>query len=143
MQDRPTPDELLAAVRALLERDVLPALTDRGLRYQALIALSALGIVEREAAGEAGRLGTELARLEHLLGLPHVPAPAEPAELRARVIAANRELCDRIRTGEADGDPWRARVLAHLREAVEDKVATSNPARLATLRRSRAEERTS
>lgn len=66
MRDRPTAAELLQAVGEFLERELLPALEDPGLRFQTLVALNALGIARRELAlGEAleGEEGRELAAL--------------------------------------------------------------------------------
>ena len=67
--DRPTLDELLEAVGEFLERELLPHVADPRLRFQTLVALSALGIARRELAlGEAlaeedrRELGTLLGR---------------------------------------------------------------------------------
>jgi hypothetical protein len=49
--DRPTADELAAAVREFLETEIAPVLDDPRLRFRALVAMNALGIVEREVAG--------------------------------------------------------------------------------------------
>jgi hypothetical protein len=130
VQDRPTSAELLAAVREFLTRDLAGHLTDPRLRYRCLIAASVLAIVERESDGEAARLGAELARLDALLGRPASETPAAMATLRQRVLEASGELSRRIRTGEADRGPWRARVLEHVRASVEAKVAIDNPAEL-------------
>jgi hypothetical protein len=134
MQDRPSAVELIEAVREFIEREVLPALTDQGVRYRTLIALSALRIVEREVPGREARLRAELAALADLLGWPPGPAPEDPARLEARVIEANHALCERIRRGEADAGLFRARVLAHARAMVEEKLGISDPQRLAVLR---------
>lgn len=48
--DRPTAAELAAAVREFLETEVLPATGDQRLRFRTLVAMNALGIVEREVA---------------------------------------------------------------------------------------------
>jgi hypothetical protein len=49
MTDRPSAGELAAAVRDFLEGEILPALDDRRLRFRTLVAMNALGIVERES----------------------------------------------------------------------------------------------
>ena len=49
MTDRPSAGELAAAVRDFLEAEILPALDDRRLRFRTLVAMNALGIVERES----------------------------------------------------------------------------------------------
>ena len=49
MSDRPSAGELASAVRDFLEAEILPALDDRRLRFRTLVAMNALGIVERES----------------------------------------------------------------------------------------------
>lgn len=141
MQDRPTTVELLQAVREFLAWDVVPTVADRGLRYQMAIALHALGIVEREVSDHEARLRAELDALHDLLGRPPAPPAADRAVQEARVVEANRELCERIRAGAADRGPWQARVLVHVQAVVEDKLRTSSPERLRTLLAGRAEAR--
>lgn len=68
--DRPTAEELAESVREFLETEILPVLDDPRLRFRTLVAMNALGMVEREAA-----------------------APPEDHE-------ADRELARRIRAGE-------------------------------------------
>jgi hypothetical protein len=62
--DRPTAQELVEAVREFLESELLPTLDDHRLRFRTLVAMNALGIVEREvvAAPEDRAADTELAR---------------------------------------------------------------------------------
>jgi hypothetical protein len=71
MADRPTAAELAEAVREFLETEILPLLDDHRLRFRTLVAMNALGMVERETA-----------------------APPPDSE-------ADRELARRIRAGEA------------------------------------------
>ena len=130
MQDRPTALELLQAIRDLLEQEILPSLTDARLKYRTLIAINVLRMLEREVPEEEGRLRAELGALQELLDLPRTAPPADAALLRRRVLEANLELCERIRQGLADADPWRQRVLAHVRSAVEEKLRINNPSRL-------------
>jgi len=127
MQDRPTPVELIEAVRDFLAGEVAPALSDRSLRYRMRIALHALGIVAREVPEEEARLLAEREALLSLLDLPCPAPPSDPRLLRAWVLEANRTLCERIRAGAADADPWRERVLAHLQRIAEEKLQGSNP----------------
>ena len=134
MQDRPTSVELLQAVREFLEGDVASAITDRGLRYRLRIALHVLAIVEREMPGEESRLRAEFEDLQRLLGLPRTAPPAEGDDLRRRVLEMNRTLCERIRAGDADREPWRERVFSHVQRLVETKLGGSNPERLDTFR---------
>lgn len=62
--DRPTAAELAQAVREFLEGEILPALSDHRLRFRTLVAMNALGIVERETAAPPADRGAdeELAR---------------------------------------------------------------------------------
>ncbi len=48
--DRPTAAELAEAVREFLEAELLPVLDDHRLRFRTLVAMNALGMVERETA---------------------------------------------------------------------------------------------
>ena len=48
MSERPTPDELAAAIEEFLAAEILPTLEDHRLRFRMLVALNALGIVRRE-----------------------------------------------------------------------------------------------
>jgi uncharacterized protein DUF6285 len=54
VSDRPSAAELTAAVREFLESELLPTLTDHRLRFRTLVAMNALGIVERESPPPAG-----------------------------------------------------------------------------------------
>ena len=127
MQDRPSPVELIEAVRDFLAGEVAPALADRGLRYRMRIALHVLGIVAREVPDEEPRLRAEREALLSLLDLPPSAPPGDSRLLRAWVLDANRTLCERIRSGAADTGPWRERVLAHLQHVVDEKLQGSNP----------------
>jgi hypothetical protein len=49
MTDRPSAGELAAAVREFLETEILPLLDDHRVRFRTLVAMNALGIVERES----------------------------------------------------------------------------------------------
>jgi hypothetical protein len=48
--DRPSARELVEAAREFVEREILPTLDDRRLRFRTLVALNALGIAARELA---------------------------------------------------------------------------------------------
>jgi len=47
---RPTAEELAKAIEEFLAGEILPTLSDPRLRFRTLVALNALGIVERELA---------------------------------------------------------------------------------------------
>ena len=131
MQDRPTADELLAAIEGFLEHDILPTV-DGATQFHARVALAALRIIRRELALEDTQLEAELAGLAAVLGLPGATEAGPPPEERRRLIVARTEtLCDRIREGHADSGPLRAAVLAHIRATVRSKLEVSNPRWLA------------
>jgi hypothetical protein len=71
VKDRPSAVELVEATREFLEREVLPTLADRRLRFRALVAINALGIAQRELDSSE----------------PDVLTPAEAAELARRIRA--------------------------------------------------------
>lgn len=131
MQDRPHARELLDAVRAFLEEQVVPAL--EGTRqFHARVAANVLAIVGRELEGGESQLREEWRRLVALLDRPAADPPADGAVLFEAVRALNAELASRIRAGDAESEPWRARVLAHLRTTADDRLAIANPRYRAT-----------
>src|SRR5206468_2895723 len=98
MQDRPTAEELLDAVREFLEQQVVPVL-DGTAKFHARVAANVLAIVGRERRQEAQQLAAEWQRLDALLE----PA-AMPVEMAARHTALagrSADLCERIRRGDA------------------------------------------
>ena len=126
MQDRPTAEELLAAVRAFLEDDVVPAL-DGPRRFHARVAANVLAIVARELDGEDARLRAEWAALVTLLGRDASAPPDGLPALRAAVREATEELAARVRRGDADAGPFRDAVRAHVRAVVREKLNVANP----------------
>ena len=124
MQDRPTYDELLAAIERFLDDEIVPN-SEGARRFHARVALNTIRIVRRELAQEEEQLAAEWAGLEELLG----PAerPQSRAALRDAIRGRTEELCERIRRGEADAGPLRQAVLAHVRRTVRDKLLVSNP----------------
>jgi Domain of unknown function (DUF6285) len=125
MQDRPNAGELLAAVRAFLDEDIVPALEGRR-RFHALVAANVLGIVERELAGDEPRLLAEWSSLAGLLGVRGEP-PVRTEALRANVHAMTAGLVDRIRAGDADDGAFGAATRAHVRATVVEKLRVANP----------------
>ncbi len=98
--DRPTPAELVQAVREFLERDVMTATTGR-VQFHTRVAINALGMVERElGAGETGN-------------------PAREKQLR---------LAAQIRSGALDDRLDEVR--AEVREQVRAKLLVANPSYL-------------
>ncbi len=86
MSERPTAEELAEAIEEFLTAEILPLLADPRLRFRMLVALNALGIVQRE-----------------LTKLP----PEDDAE--------QRELAARIRAGDLASGAL-ARVKADVEE---------------------------
>jgi len=127
MQDRPEASELINAVASFVERELLPTLTDPRLRFRALVAVNVLSIVEREIAQGEAMLFAEWQRLLPLLGRPTEAPPPSTEELHASVLALNRQLCARIRAGDADAGPWYEDVLAHAEATVIEKLRVANP----------------
>ncbi len=129
MQDRPTRDELLAAIAGFLERDIMPAVDDTR-RFHLRVALNALAVVRRELVHDDADLVAAATSLAALLPPPDAtPAAAlpDPAALRHSVRAQTERLCERIRRGDADAGPFRAMVLAHIRADVRRKLVVTNP----------------
>ena len=119
MQDRPTHDELLAAVERFLRVDVMPNIA--GARsFHARVAANAIGIVRRELQHEDEQLAREWAGLDALLGPAELPASR--GALRDAIARRNAELCERIRAGDASDA-----VVAHVRQTVRDKLLVTNP----------------
>jgi hypothetical protein len=125
MQDRPNTTELVGAVRAFLEADVVPALAGRR-RFHALVAANVLAIVERELVGEEERVVDEWQRLARLLDVTGDPPPRLDLVERG-VRDLEERLADRIRAGDADAGDFAERVRAHLRATVLEKLRIANP----------------
>jgi Domain of unknown function (DUF6285) len=126
MQDRPSVQELLDAVRSFLEDDVVPVLDGRR-RFHALVAANVLAIVGRELDGEEAALVGEWERLRMVLGSPPADPPIRLFALRAAVGELTAELSRRIRRGEADDGPFADAVRAHVVESVREKLRVANP----------------
>jgi len=119
MQDRPTHDELLAAVERFLRDDVMPNIA--GARsFHARVAANAIGIVRRELQHEEEQLAREWQGLDALLGV--VERPTGRTALHEAVAQRNAELCDRIRAGETSDT-----IVAHVTQTVRDKLLVTNP----------------
>ena len=112
MQDQPSVQELVSAVRSFIQDVAMPQLIDRA-AFHARVAANALGIVERELEIATKENAAEHERLRVLLG-----SDANLEEL-------NRELCRRIRSGELDMDA--PGLVDHLRKTTLTKVAIDQP----------------
>lgn len=131
MQDRPTADELLAAVQAFLESDVLPELRGRK-QFLARVAANVLAIVRREFAEEEEALRSEWQRLAELYPSAG-PEPRTLGELRRAVRALTQALCEEIRTAPRLDNPRAQSLWQHVWRTVNDKLRISNPSLLQRL----------
>jgi hypothetical protein len=125
MQDRPTFDELLAAVERWLDEQVV-ARGDGALRYQGRVAANVIRIVRRELEHEDEQLARDWGGLDGLLGA--AARPKTRSALHEALALRNEALCARIRAGDADAGPFREQVLSHLRQTLHDKLVVTNPA---------------
>lgn len=124
MQDRPTTNELLQAVTHFLDEEVIPNLTGSR-QFYSRVAANVLRTVMRELETEEEQLTNEWTRLNELL--PGKERPTTRQALKKALRERTEELCQRIQQGEADTGPYRAQVLAHVRESVREKLLVSNP----------------
>jgi len=115
MPDRPDAKELAEAVRGFLELEILPALVDPRLKFRALVAANALGIVGRDL-----QLGAELEREEARLLSSLLGQRGNERAVDGRAL--NEELCRRIRRGEPP-----AGALLVLRRIAGLKLAIASP----------------
>ena len=124
MQDRPTTDEMLRAVEILLDEQLIPAL-DGSRQYNARVAANVIRTVRRELQLEEPQLDAEWQGLDILLGSQQRPPTL--AATRQALVERSRELCERIREGDADAGRFRELTLAHVRDTVHAKLEVSNP----------------
>ncbi len=124
MQDRPSYDELLAAVEQFLDAEIVPNVPgSRG--FHARVAANAIRIVRRELSNEGEQLATEWSGLDTILGPADRPAGRE--ELRTALHERNEALCALIRGGNADDGEAARQVFDHVRRTVRDKLTVSDP----------------
>lgn len=124
MQDRPTIDELLAAVEYFLDTEIVPNVPGaRG--FHGRVAANAIRIVRRELDREDEALATEWASLDALLGL--ATSPIGRSQLRVALRERNEALCLQIREGHADEGDFAESVRDHVRRVVREKLRATNP----------------
>jgi Domain of unknown function (DUF6285) len=121
MQPRPDAPELAAAIREFLETEIVPTLTDPRLKFRTLVAMNALGMLEREVKLEEAFLKAELADLSSLLKMDE-SEPNSLEGLKTVVTKLNAELSQRIRT-----DRVPAGTFETLKRAAVDKLRVSSP----------------
>jgi hypothetical protein len=127
MQDRPSYDELLAAVEHFLDSEIVPNVPgSRG--FHARVAANAIRIVRRELTNEEAQLAAEWSGLDAVLGPAKRPAARQ--ELRSALRERNEALCALIREGGADGGEAARKVFEHVQRTVRDKLTVSDPALL-------------
>ena len=125
MHDRPTIPELLRSVTQLLDTELVPHVSGSR-QFYARVAANVLRIVEREIEHEDEQYRAEWQRLDKLLD--RQPYPDTRSERQLALWQRNRDLCERIRHGDADAGPYREHVIQHLKATVKDKLLVSNPA---------------
>jgi len=124
MQDRPTIDELLAAVEYFLDSEIVPNVPGaRG--FHGRVAANAIRIVRRELEREDEALAAEWVGLDSLLG--PATAPTGRSQHRAALRERNETLCSQIREGHADDGAFAAEVREHVRGVVREKLRTTDP----------------
>ncbi|MCH7617272.1 MAG: hypothetical protein J4O14_09555 [Chloroflexi bacterium] len=127
MQDRPTYDELLAAVEHFLDTEIVPNVPgSRG--FHARVAANAIRIIRRELSNEEDQLAAEWSGLDAVLGPAERPAGRK--QLRTALLERNEALCTLIRSGDADDGEAARKVLEHVQRTVRDKLTVSDPALL-------------
>ena len=112
MQDRPTAVEMLEAVAAFLEEDLMPTLTGR-LSFHTRVAVNLLRILAREWQLEPGHRDADRAGMTALLG-----HDGDPQQLLD-------ELAGELRSGQMD-DRF-GEVLSYLRQAALRKLEIASP----------------
>ena len=86
--DRPDAAELIEAVFEFLAEEVLPNAPDHRAKFRTLVAMNALGIARRELEAETGFPSQD--ELRELARRIRAGEPADPAELKAHVVAKLR-----------------------------------------------------
>jgi uncharacterized membrane protein len=120
MQDRPTYDELLAAVEQFLDTEIVPNVAgSRG--FHARVAANAIRIVRRELANEDEGLAAEWKGLDAILGVQEAPTTRQA--LREALRERNEALCALIRDGTGD----KRTIFRHVKSVVLDKLKVSDP----------------
>ena len=103
----------------------LRATLDGARQYNARVAANVIRTVRRELQSEERQLDAEWQGLDIVLGPQQRPPTL--AATKQQLIERNRELCDRIRAGDADAGRFRDLTLAHVRDTVHAKLEVSNP----------------
>jgi hypothetical protein len=104
MPDRPNPAELAEAVREFLEAEVLPLMEDHRMKFRTLVALNALGILQRELeAPPAADDAAELARRVREEGASPELLPLLKRHVAAKLRVSNPRYLTRYPQGDPNG----------------------------------------
>ena len=127
MQDRPSYDELLAAVEHFLDTEIVPNVPgSRG--FHGRVAANAIRIVRRELSNEEEQLAAEWSGLDSVLGPAERPTARE--ELRSALRERNETLCALIRDGDEDEGETARKLFEHVQRTVRNKLTVTDPALL-------------
>ena len=118
MQPRPTAEEILRDVAALLEDVLVPALSGPA-QHQARVAASLIGIVHREVQFASAN---DAAEREAWIGLLGASAPAH-----ADLVTLRRQAANSLRSGLADAPEADAAVWPVLLRATRADLAVVKP----------------
>ena len=130
MQERPDSSALLEAVASFLISELLPSVTDKRLAFRVMIAANLASVVSAELRTDDARFSAEVERLRALL--PDARAEKDPhkfssrAERNAALEALNRELVDKLRSGEGSANEKAAR-FAHVKQTALETLSVANP----------------
>lgn len=94
-QDRPTAPELVEAVFEFLAEEVLPAATDHRQKFRTLVAMNALGIVERDSP-DPTEPDWELARRIRAGEPPEDVLPLVKEQVRRKLLVVNPSYLERF-----------------------------------------------
>jgi len=100
VSERPTARELTEAILEFLDREILPTLTDRRLRFRMLVAMNALGIVHRELEALPAEDDAEQRELVKRIRAGDVPpgtVQRVKADVEARLRIASPRFLDTYR----------------------------------------------
>jgi hypothetical protein len=133
MYDRPTLEELLAAVHFYVQERVQPAVAgDARLAEETRIAGEAIALVLRQLRAGVEPLRAEWQRLDYVLGRS-VPFPADPTDAEDGLRERERKLCEWINAGLYDLPARRAALFEHLMLNVRAQLEIANPSFLEEL----------
>lgn len=118
MQPRPTQEEILRDVAALLDEVLVPALSGPA-QHQARVAASLIGIVHREVQLASGNDATEREAWIEVLG--------DDAPVEADLLTLRRAAADALRTGLADAPQTDAAVWPVLLRTTRADLAIVKP----------------